>query len=121
MDLPAAWALHAKTMNNKNVLTAKGIGKVVKSGASDLVILRDIDLEITRGEAVAVIGASGSGKSTLLAILAGLDTDSGAGVIRLLFDLNREYGTTLVIVTHDESLAGRCGRMLRLAAGRIVA
>src|SRR5439155_29982 len=107
-------------MNNKNVLTAKGIGKVVKSGASDLVILRDIDLEITRGEAVAVIGASGSGKSTLLAILAGLDTPS-AGVIRLLFDLNREYGTTLVIVTHDESLAGRCGRMLRLAAGRIVA
>ena len=50
-----------------------------------------------------------------------LDADSGAGVIRLLFDLNREYGTTLVIVTHDESLAGRCSRMLRLAAGRIVA
>src|SRR5258708_39809745 len=73
MDLPAAWALHAKTMNNKNVLTAKGIGKVVKSGASDLVILRDIDLEITRGEAVAGNGSSGSGKSTLLAILAGLD------------------------------------------------
>src|SRR6266850_1067449 len=80
MDLPAAWALHAKTMNNKNVLTAKGIGKVVKSGASDLVILRDIELEITRGEAVAVVGASGSGKSTLLAILAGLDTPSAGRV-----------------------------------------
>jgi len=50
-----------------------------------------------------------------------LDADSGAGVIRLLFDMNHEYGTTLVIVTHDESLAGRCSRMLRLAAGRIVA
>src|SRR5256884_8326827 len=82
MDLPAAWALHAKTMNNKNVLTAKGIGKVVKSGASDLVILRDIDLEITRGEAVAGIGASGPGKATLLAVFAGLDTPSaGRGEI----------------------------------------
>src|SRR5213596_2759999 len=230
MDLPAAWALHAKTMNNKNVLTAKGIGKVVKSGASDLVILRDIDLEITRGEALAVVGASGSGKSTLLAILAGLDTpsagrveiegrdlfaldederaelrgrslgfvfqsfqllpaltalenvmlplelagrddaqdlaramlgrvglaerlhhypkhlsggeqqrvalarafvvrpkllladeptgsldaQSGAAVIELLFELNREQGTTLVLVTHDEALAARCGRVVRL-------
>src|SRR6266478_6653371 len=80
MDPSAARALHAKTMNNKNFLTAKGIGKVVKSGAGDLVILRDIDLEITRGEAVAVIGASGSGKSTLLAILAGLDTPSAGRV-----------------------------------------
>src|SRR3979490_35267 len=82
MDLPAAWALHAKTMHNKNVVTAKGIGKGVKSGASDLVILRDIDLEITRGEALAVLGASGSGKSTLLAILAGLDTPT-AGTVTL--------------------------------------
>jgi putative ABC transport system ATP-binding protein len=224
-------------MKNKSVLTARGIGKTVKSGASDLVILREIDLEVTPGEAVAVVGASGSGKSTLLAILAGLDTpsagaveldgvaltsldedararlramnvgfvfqsfqllpaltalenvmlplelsneekaeelarqtlervglaerlhhypkhlsggeqqrvalarafvvrpkllladeptgsldaESGAEVIRLLFEMNREYGTTLVMVTHDESLAGRCGRIVRLAAGRIVA
>ncbi|TMH85463.1 MAG: ATP-binding cassette domain-containing protein, partial [Betaproteobacteria bacterium] len=45
-----------------------------------------------------------------------LDADSGAGVIRLLFDMNHEFGTTLVIVTHDESLAGRCSRMVRLRA-----
>ena len=216
---------------------ARGIGKTVKSGTNDLVILREIDLAVTSGEAVAVVGASGSGKSTLLAILAGLDTptsgavelegrdlfsldedaraelrgravgfvfqsfqllpsltalenvmlplelandgeadarakeilvrvglgerlhhypkhlsggeqqrvalarafvvqpkllladeptgsldaDSGAEVIRLLFEMNREYGTTLVMVTHDESLAARCGRVVRLAAGRIVA
>jgi putative ABC transport system ATP-binding protein len=49
-----------------------------------------------------------------------LDADSGAEIIRLLFELNREYGTTLVMVTHDESLAARCGRVVRLAAGRIV-
>ena len=221
---------------NNQVLSARGIGKTVKSGDSDLVILREIDLAVTPGEAVAVVGASGSGKSTLLAILAGLDTptagevhidgrelfalsedqraelrgrsvgfvfqsfqllpaltalenvmlplelsqnaqaeelavemlrrvglgerlqhypkhlsggeqqrvalarafvvrpkllfadeptgsldaESGAAVIRLLFEMNREYGTTLVLVTHDETLAARCARVVRLAAGRIV-
>jgi putative ABC transport system ATP-binding protein len=224
-------------MDNNSVLAARGIGKTVKSGDSDLVILRDIELEITRGEAVAVTGASGSGKSTLLAILAGLDApstgtveldgtdlfkldedarsemrgrtvgfvfqsfqllpaltalenvmlplelagrsdadpssremllrvglgerlhhypkhlsggeqqrvalarafvvrpkllladeptgsldaESGADVIGLLFQMNREYGTTLVMVTHDEELARRCKRIVRLARGRLVA
>ena len=223
--------------NNNNVLSARGIGKTVKSGVNDLVILREIDLSVTRGEAVAVVGASGSGKSTLLSILAGLDmpsagsveldgqdiftldedqrarlramnvgfvfqsfqllpsltalenvmlplelsgetkaeelarqmlvrvglgerlhhypkhlsggeqqrvalarafvvrpkllladeptgsldADSGAEIIQLLFAMNREYGTTLVMVTHDESLATRCGRIVRLAAGRLLA
>jgi putative ABC transport system ATP-binding protein len=225
----------SKDMKSNSVLAARGIGKTVKSGDSDLVILRDIDLEITRGEAVAVVGASGSGKSTLLAILAGLDTPSagtveldgvdmgtmdedararlrgrnigfvfqsfqllpgytalenvmlplelakhadaegaagsmlarvglagrlhhypkhlsggeqqrvalarafviqpqllladeptgsldpksGSDVIALLFEMNREYGTTLVMVTHDENLAARCGRAVRLAGGRL--
>jgi putative ABC transport system ATP-binding protein len=209
----------------------------VKSGDRDLVILRDIDLAVMPGEAVAILGASGSGKSTLLALLAGLDTptagsvllegadlfaldedaraelrgravgfvfqsfqllpsltalenvmlplelagrddaqagareilarvglgerlhhypkhlsggeqqrvalarafvvrpkllladeptgsldaESGEAVIALLFELNREAGTTLVLVTHDEQLARRCQRAVRLAAGRIVA
>lgn len=57
---------------SSNVLSARGIGKTVKSGTNDLVILREIDLEVTRGEAVAVVGASGSGKSTLLALIGGL-------------------------------------------------
>ena len=50
-----------------------------------------------------------------------LDAQSGAAVIALLFEMNREYRTTLVMVTHDESLAARCGRVLRLAGGRVVA
>ena len=218
------------------VLQAIGIGKTVKSGASDLVILQEIGLDVTAGEALAVVGASGSGKSTLLAILAGLDTPtagrvmldgvdlfsldedaraelrgrsvgfvfqsfqllpaltalenvmlplelagrddaddearrilarvglaerlqhypkhlsggeqqrvalarafvmrpkllladeptgsldaaSGDGVIELVFELNRSYGTTLILVTHDEPLARRCTRVVRLAGGKIV-
>ena len=39
----------------------------------------------------------------------------------VIFDMNREAGTTLVMVTHDETLAERCTRIVRLAAGRIVA
>ena len=48
-----------------------------------------------------------------------LDADSGAEVVALLFEMNREFGTTLVLVTHDEGLAARCGRIVRLAAGKI--
>ena len=236
MDFSAAAAPSVQNMSAKSsVLVAKGIGKTVKSAGKDLVILRDIDLEVTPGEAVSVLGASGSGKSTLLAILAGLDTptagsvlldgedlfamdedrraqlrgravgfvfqsfqllpaltalenvmlpleladthdaearaaemlarvglaqrlehyprhlsggeqqrvalarafvvrpkllladeptgsldaQSGDAVIELLFEMNREYGTTLVLVTHDEALARRCGRRVRLVAGRL--
>ena len=50
-----------------------------------------------------------------------LDAESGEAVIALLFQLNRESGTTLVLVTHDEQLAQRCTRTVRLTAGRIVA
>ena len=218
------------------MLSALGIGKTVKSGINDLVILQEIDLEVTSGEAVAIVGASGSGKSTLLAILAGLDTpttgsvhlaggdlfsldedaraqvrgrsvgfvfqsfqllpalsalenvmlplelagrrdaesaartmlervglaerlghypkhlsggeqqrvalarafvvqpkllmadeptgslDAAAGeaVIQLMFELNAQAGTTLLMVTHDEHLAQRCGRIVRLAGGKIL-
>ncbi|KAF0812894.1 Lipoprotein-releasing system ATP-binding protein LolD [Andreprevotia sp. IGB-42] len=48
-----------------------------------------------------------------------LDTHTGEQVADLLFELNRETGTTLVLVTHDNQLAARCGARLRLAAGRV--
>ena len=48
-----------------------------------------------------------------------LDAETGSAIIELMFTLNREVGTTLILVTHDESLARRCGRVLRMTAGRL--
>ena len=49
-----------------------------------------------------------------------LDTVTGDKVIELLFDLNREFATTLVLVTHNEPLAKKCDRIIKLVAGEIV-
>ena len=49
-----------------------------------------------------------------------LDARTGESVIALMFELNRERGSTLVLVTHDAQIAARCGRRIELQAGRIV-
>lgn len=49
-----------------------------------------------------------------------LDAATGAQIIELMLELNRAQGTTLILVTHDENLAARCGKQLKLAAGRVV-
>jgi putative ABC transport system ATP-binding protein len=50
-----------------------------------------------------------------------LDGATGAEIAELMFRLNHEHGTTLVLVTHDIALASRCGRRLSLSSGRLVA
>ncbi len=50
-----------------------------------------------------------------------LDTKNGDKVSDLLFDLNKQLGTTLVLVTHDDRLAERCQRIVRLEGGKVVA
>jgi putative ABC transport system ATP-binding protein len=50
-----------------------------------------------------------------------LDGTTGAEIADLMFELNRERGTTLLLVTHDVTLASRCGRRLSLAGGKLVA
>ena len=49
-----------------------------------------------------------------------LDAATGSQIIELMLELNHAQGTTLILVTHDEVLAKRCGRQLRLEAGRVV-
>lgn len=70
---------------------------------------------------VAIARAFGSDAKILFADepTGNLDTATGGKVIDLLFALNREFGTTLVLVTHDERLAGKCHRIIRLVAGEV--
>lgn len=72
-------------MNNQSqmVLTATDIKKTYKDGVIDTSVLSDLQLQVARGEKLAIIGTSGSGKSTLLHLLAGLDTPS-AGKVSLM-------------------------------------
>ncbi len=218
------------------VLKAEQISKQVSSPEGTLTILADVDVSISRGETVAIVGASGAGKSTLLALLAGLDEPSsgrvwlngaeltaldedgraavrarhvgfvfqsfhlvpsltaienvmlplelagqsnaraaagdvlekvnltarrehyprqlsggeqqrvaiarafvtrpavlfadeptgnldaqtGERIMNLLFELNRDTQTTLIVVTHDLAIAKRCGRTIHIEAGRVV-
>lgn len=217
------------------MIRATDLGKTVATSEGELTILKGINLEIKRGETVAIVGASGSGKTTLLSLLAGLDmptsgsvylgpheitaldeerrayvrgemvgfvfqafqlldsltaienvmlpaelkreadasakaaellgrvgldhrlrhyprqlsggeqqrvaiarafassadilfadeptgnldTGTGERIIELLFELNEEFGTTLVLVTHDQRLADRCDRAIYLASGML--
>ncbi len=50
-----------------------------------------------------------------------LDAATGHQIVEMMFDLNARQGTTLILVTHDEEIAARCGRILRLEAGRLTA
>jgi putative ABC transport system ATP-binding protein len=66
--------------DNDNVLELRSVGRRLPSGGKTLEILESIDLEVGRGEFLAILGPSGSGKSTLLALMAGLDRPSAGEV-----------------------------------------
>jgi lipoprotein-releasing system ATP-binding protein len=80
-------------------LTVSGLHKSYKAGRETIHVLRGLDLEVERGEMVAVVGASGVGKSTLLHVIGGLDS-ADAGAVRI-------GGTEVTTLTDAERVAFR--------------
>lgn len=97
-------------------LELKQISKTFAAGGGPLTVLRDVDLALSRGEALAVTGPSGSGKSTLLYLIGGLDEPSG-GTLQVLghnpFQLDptalaKFRNTTIGFVFQEHYLLPQC-------------
>ncbi|MFN0112249.1 MAG: ABC transporter ATP-binding protein [Blastocatellia bacterium] len=71
------------------LLQAANLTKIYSGPGDDVVVFRDLNLEVMRGEMVAVVGASGTGKSTLLHLLGGLDQATSGSVTIQKFDLTK--------------------------------
>lgn len=116
----------------ENVALPLQIGRTPDARAQAERLLRDVGLgerlahlprQLSGGEQQRVALARAFAGEPLLLFAdeptGNLDADSGRRIIELLFDLRDRAGSTLLLVTHDQALADRCDRVLRLEAGRL--
>jgi lipoprotein-releasing system ATP-binding protein len=75
--------------NRGGLLRARNLTKIYTGRAEQVVVFRDLNLEVSRGEMVAIVGASGAGKSTLLHLLGGLDRPTSGSIRVGEFDLEK--------------------------------
>ncbi|MBX2867418.1 MAG: ATP-binding cassette domain-containing protein [Acidiferrobacterales bacterium] len=70
----------ASSLDHHRIIQVDGVNRIVDVAGEPLQILHEVDLRVSRGETVAIVGSSGSGKSTLLGLLAGLDLPSSGKI-----------------------------------------
>ena len=80
---PVTQAQPSLAAESELVLSCYGLRKIFTQAGNEVPVLLDVNLEVRKGESVAIVGASGSGKSTLLHLLGGLDDSSGGRVTLL--------------------------------------